>query len=359
MAGPSLFILLSVLAVFQLEHIAASQYENKCTIDRAIKNPKDYECCYGQPCGIGGGDCDGDAQCQPGLKCGTDNCQDFDPRWGKTWDCCYVPEEQTCTIERAIKLPKDYECCKSQPCGLGGGDCDGDAECAPGLKCGGDNCQEFDPKWGKTWDCCELDITEKKCTIDRRLKNPKDYECCKGQPCGLGGGDCDGDDQCMPGLKCGTDNCNDFDPKWGKTWDCCEMETKEKTCTIDRRLQNPKDYECCKGQPCDIGGGDCDGDAQCKPGLKCGTDNCNEFDPRWGKTWDCCEIDMDLERTCTIDRRLKNPKDYECCKGQPCGIGGGDCDGDAQCKPGLKCGTDNCNEFDPRWGKTWDCCVKA
>ena len=52
-----------------------------------------------------------------------------------------------------------------------------------------------------------------------------DNDCCTAfQPCVFGDGDCDTDDQCGPGLHCGTDNCggSPFDD----TDDCCEPGLK-------------------------------------------------------------------------------------------------------------------------------------
>ena len=55
-------------------------------------------------------------------------------------------------------------------------------------------------------------------------KTNGDMECCTEQTkCRIGEGDCDNDDQCMPGLKCGSsaDNCKMFDPAWVSNADCC------------------------------------------------------------------------------------------------------------------------------------------
>ena len=50
----------------------------------------------------------------------------------------------------------DYDCCSSHnPCGIGGGDCDIDADCSGSLVCGVDNCQGFDSAWSRSnFDCC-------------------------------------------------------------------------------------------------------------------------------------------------------------------------------------------------------------
>jgi len=58
----------------------------------------------------------------------------------------------------------DFDCCtKEHPCGVGGGDCDTDSECAGDLICGekeeeSNNCQTDFPSsdtfWEATADCC-------------------------------------------------------------------------------------------------------------------------------------------------------------------------------------------------------------
>ena len=57
----------------------------KCTSDDT-----NWSCCStDHKCGIGKGDCDKDADCESGLKCGHDNCSnDFPSKW---YDCCYNP----------------------------------------------------------------------------------------------------------------------------------------------------------------------------------------------------------------------------------------------------------------------------
>ena len=34
-----------------------------------------------------------------------------------------------------------------------------------------------------------------------------DFDACATETCGVGEGDCDNDDECGPGLKCGVNNC--------------------------------------------------------------------------------------------------------------------------------------------------------
>ena len=52
-----------------------------------------WNCCTeDDPCDVGEGDCDTDSQCQSNLKCGKDNCKEFDSNWPFDFDCCYQPE---------------------------------------------------------------------------------------------------------------------------------------------------------------------------------------------------------------------------------------------------------------------------
>ena len=53
-------------------------------------NGGDSCCTPTHKCGEDDGDCDIDADCKVGLKCGEDNCsQKSDMKWDKTDDCCY------------------------------------------------------------------------------------------------------------------------------------------------------------------------------------------------------------------------------------------------------------------------------
>ena len=52
--------------------------------------------------------------------------------------------------------------------------------------------------------------------------NGEDNDCCTaGTPCEYLDGDCDTDDQCALGFKCGTDNCQG--PGFDDTDDCCDF----------------------------------------------------------------------------------------------------------------------------------------
>ena len=54
----------------------------------------------------------------------------------------------------------DWNCCSStNPCDIGGGDCDRDSDCLGDLTCGNDNCKIDFSSSGSNWhqsaDCCE------------------------------------------------------------------------------------------------------------------------------------------------------------------------------------------------------------
>ena len=53
----------------------------------------DDDCCsQGRKCNEGEGDCDGDNNCMPGLRCGTENCRiKSGYYWDDEDDCCYRP----------------------------------------------------------------------------------------------------------------------------------------------------------------------------------------------------------------------------------------------------------------------------
>jgi len=111
------------------------------------------------------------------------------------------------------------DCCGKDgyKCGKGEGDCDSHSDCQQGLVCGSNNCArgEIWTRFDKRDDCC----TE-------RCEGGDD--CCgkDGHKCGKGEGDCDNDDDCQTGLKCGTNNCKGptFNHGFLNADDCCTDE---------------------------------------------------------------------------------------------------------------------------------------
>merc|ERR1712112_675107 len=127
-----------------------------------------WDCCSeSQKCSEGGGDCDYDVDCAPGLVCGDDNCGDFYLGADSTMDCCMkktgggggVGGEGGEGGEGGLGTcsPGDgnWDCCsESHKCSEGGGDCDYDSHCLDGLHCGDDNCIHFNSDSDPTMDCC-------------------------------------------------------------------------------------------------------------------------------------------------------------------------------------------------------------
>merc|ERR1711915_842763 len=85
-------------------------------------------CSTRNKCGIGGGDCDADNECETGLICGHNNCREFNRKADEGADCC------TKRYTSCYKGETNWSCCSSvNKCKLGGGDCDSDDDCKPGF----------------------------------------------------------------------------------------------------------------------------------------------------------------------------------------------------------------------------------
>ena len=87
-------------------------------------------------------------------------------------------------------------------------------------------------------------------------------------------GNCDFNDQCHEGLRCGSNNCLDYFG-FDVNTDCCYAAIlgDDDFCTID--------------EPCEINEGDCDSNDECKNHLFCGSKNC--LDSLVLSSVDCCE----------------------------------------------------------------------
>jgi hypothetical protein len=125
---------------------------------------------------------------------------------------------------------------------------------------------------------------------------------------------------------------------WGPTsnqvYDCDSREPETSTfCSV----------EC----PCVYAEGDCDEPVpqQCVPGLVCATDKGPGYG--MGPTYDVC-----LPATCAA--RTLGTAGY-CSSGCKCGHGGGDCNYDSHCLPGLHCGNNNGAAYG--YAATVDVCV--
>jgi hypothetical protein len=105
------------------------------------------------------------------------------------------------------------------------------------------------------------------------------------------------------------------------------MITVEITCTIACTPGNDLFNYCHPGCPCDHGEGDCDTDADCRPGLVCLQDPGAAFGYEDG------EVDVCSNVCPTLGIGAWNYCSPQC----PCDIGEGDCDTDADCLPGTRC----------------------
>ena len=122
-------------------------------------------------------------------------------------DCC-GDNVNTQYCSHCDCLNGDVKVCTAEnPCGHNEGDCNYDNDCQPGLKCGQGNCPAF-LGYDQSIDCCRKPI------------NGDENFCTAENLCGLDEGDCDYDNECQPGLKCGTDNCPTY-LGYHQSIDCC------------------------------------------------------------------------------------------------------------------------------------------
>jgi len=192
----------------------------------------------------------------------------------------------------------------------------------------------------------------------------KDWDFCSKSSCKEDEGDCDWDDQCRPGLKCGFDNCKEIHGKKADSdADCCYNPSKPSQ--TGPGVGSRDDWAFCSPYGCSHGQGDCDYDSDCKAGLYCGVDNCYKIH---GKKAD---PDADCCVKPPSDKQLMGSRaDWDfCSSSRRCSENQGDCDSDSDCKAGLKCGVNNCREIhgdqvDDRWRllmedtEEADCCYK-
>lgn len=151
-------------------------------------------------------------------------------------------------------------------------------------------------------------------------------------PCARGEGDCNRDDQCLPGLVCTPGRGADFGLP-PRTDVCLAPDDGEPPpCRLG--LGHPR--YCTECGPCGEGEGNCRGDDQCRAGLACFADRGAEFGLR--RRADVC---LPRDGSCTVDVG----RGTYCTECGPCGFGEGDCDNDAECQAGLTCVDDVGEEF--------------
>ena len=141
-------------------------------------------------------------------------------------------------------------------------------------------------------------------------------------PCDDGGGDCDGDDECVSGGRC----MRDVGPAYG--W-ASDMDVCEVGCVpAEAGYLGTLDF-CSEECPCDSGQGDCDSTSECGEGLVCGFDLGASFG-----------FDADTDVCISPSDPLMNGHYQHCSVEFPCPTGHGDCDSDEECGEGLECGFD-------------------
>lgn len=157
-------------------------------------------------------------------------------------------DEKSCTHSGS---PGSSSYCSAEcPCDADLGDCDSDAECAPGLRCASNIGAEYG------WDP-GVDVCVPLCSpLGKSVSSMCSAEC----PCDHGVGDCDGDAECAPGLTCLLDAGASYgydDP----TVDVCVAGCPS---------QGSGAWNFCTPEcPCDAGQGDCDSDTDCAAGIQC------------------------------------------------------------------------------------------
>lgn len=135
----------------QLPWIVANRKGNTCQIpdpESSVLRCSGQEngCCTSEtPCSEGEGDCDSNSDCRGSLVCGHNNCPKKAFDWNYGDDCCFSWEDK----------PGPDQCERTQDCGEGHGDCDGDDDCKGDLVCGG-SCQWPDENPFNKDDCCKV-----------------------------------------------------------------------------------------------------------------------------------------------------------------------------------------------------------
>jgi len=274
------------------------------------RNYQGRRCCTPEnPCDEGEGDCDGPGDggqhdghegCKGDLMCGSNNCKQFGAYFHEKDDCCEKPAKPTKKpITFFIPLANrcagrhvdnGERCCTSlAPCIEGEGDCDGDEECAEGLVCGNNNCNQFAAFFHPKDDCCikaaGQELSNAPITI---------YEWGEWQEWTV---NADGKrTRTRPQIvkDSGGNDSNDNEPQ-------SIDPTLPFDCPSDQRCcgRNFQGRRCCTPEnPCDEGEGDCDGPGDggqhdghegCKGDLVCGSNNCKKFGNYYHEKDDCCE----------------------------------------------------------------------
>ena len=152
--------------------------------------------------------------------------------------------------------------------------------------------------------------------------------CTSNNACGEDEGDCDYDDQCKEGHKCGTNNCRST-LNFNSQFDCCD---------------NVEEDFCTQENLCGVEQGDCDSNDMCLAGHICGLNNC-QTSLGYDSEDDCCYVPSPS---------VVGDEDF-CTTVIPCGVDEGDCDSHEECQENLICGSDNCLNL-LGFDQETDCC---
>jgi hypothetical protein len=207
----------------------------------------------------------------------------------------------------AVNGALDYCNNSASQCTWGEGDCDSNAQCAPGLglSCVANNGPKFGFPTG--WDVCAAshcankvmdgDETGINCggscgTCSSCLGTPGSVTFCLGCSCASGEGDCDSSAECASGLICANDNGPQFGLPDG--YDVCvpphcsnrALDAASGETSVDDGgpcgtrgscSGTPGSTSFCVGCKCSSGYGDCESNAECSTGLSCGLNNGPNF----------------------------------------------------------------------------------
>ena len=245
-------------------------------------------------------------------------------------------------------LPLEYigECSSDFPCARCQGDCDDDWDCTEGLRC-------YVRAHLETIVGCSgggLSGTDY-CFADPSLvasppNNGPELEvvpqCSSTSPCGLCQGDCDNDDDCEGGLKClqrgGFESVPGCSGLGRRGYDYCYPASLEPEPSSGPELIYTG--ECTSVGSCGVCEGDCDEDWNCGPGLSCfhrsGLERIPGCSGLGESGVDYCFRDPQVRASPPSDDPVLRYVG-QCSSGSPCGVCEGDCDGDNDCGPGLRC----------------------
>ncbi len=164
-------------------------------------SPTTSFCSEACPCDVGEGDCDSNAQCQPGLYCRLADAGNGLPA---NYSVCDRPSLPAPFCEGSFDRsdPSETFCRWSEAancaCAHGEGDCDEDHDCGGSLECQSNS--GFAVGLPSNYDICVYPVAPGCQPYRPDVDDPA--FCTAACPCDLGQGDCDSDTECRAGLIC-------------------------------------------------------------------------------------------------------------------------------------------------------------